>query len=102
MSKQSSAAFTGKFKITIHRNGKLINEQQGKNLVVDTGLEWLLTRLSDVVVTDIMTVMAIGSGLAAVLPTDTELEIETAATRNTASIVTPLLNQLTLTFDSWI
>jgi hypothetical protein len=99
MNNKTPVGFYGKFHIKIHRDGKLINEQKGKNLVVDSGLKWILERLSDVSVTDLMTNMAIGSSSTAVLPTDAALIAETAATRNVASVVLVLLNQLTLTFS---
>lgn len=98
MNNNSPVGFYGKFHVTVHRDGKLINEQKGKNLVVDTGLEYILNRLSDTGTVNIMTNMAIGSNAAGVLPTDTTLNTETASTRNVASVVTVLLNQLTLTF----
>ena len=96
--KQNSLSLQGKFHIKVVRDGKIINSQSGKNLVVDTGLEYALERLSQIS-SLVVNVMAIGSGSAGVLPTDITLETETASTRTIASSSQVLLNQLTLVFN---
>lgn len=72
--------------LKIYKNGHL--ERDVKNLVVDTGLEWIASRLIDTGTPDQMSHLAIGTGTTAPSASDTDLETVSSPRKAFESIST--------------
>lgn len=75
-------------------DGKVKTEQLLKNLVVDTGLNFIVSRMKDATA-DVMSHMTVGTGTTPAAAGDTTLEAEIAGARTALTSTTVAANQVT-------
>jgi hypothetical protein len=75
-------------------DGKVKTEQLLKNLVVDTGLNFIVSRMKDATA-DVMSHMTVGTGTTPAAAGDTTLETEIAGARTALTSTTVAANQVT-------
>ena len=75
-------------------DGKVKTEQLLKNLVVDTGLNFIVSRMKDATA-DVMSHMTVGTGTTPAAAGDTTLEAEIAGARTALTSTTVATNQVT-------
>ena len=75
-------------------DGKVKTEQLPKNLVVDTGLNFIVSRMKDATA-DVMSHMTVGTGTTPAAAGDTTLEAEIAGARTALTSTTVAANQVT-------
>jgi hypothetical protein len=92
MAIKETLKLTGELVITVTRNGALVETVRHKNLVVDSGLEFMASRMRDESITP-MSHMAVGSGTTPTTGADTQLGTELG--RVAFSFVTATANQIT-------
>lgn len=82
MFNRSNTKATGKVNITLYgSDGKIKEEREVKNLVVDTGLDWIADRFSDVAIPADMSHMEVGTDNTAPAAGDTALASAIAGSR---------------------
>ena len=88
MFKKDESRALGKLTIEVKdKDGNLKQKQEVKNLVVDTGLDYIASRMKDATATA-MSHMAIGTGSTAAAAGNTALETEAARVALTSTTVT--------------
>lgn len=75
-------------------DGQLKDQRDLKNLVVDTGLNFIVKRMKDAV-TDVMSHMSLGTGTTAAAAANTTLETEIAGSRVVLTSTTVTANAIT-------
>jgi len=75
-------------------DGRVKDQRDLKNLVVDTGLNFIVKRMKDAV-TDVMSHMSLGTGTTAAAAADTTLETEIAGSRVVLTSTTVVANAIT-------
>jgi len=75
-------------------DGQVKDQRDLKNLVVDTGLNFIVKRMKDAV-TDVMSHMSLGTGTTAAAAADTTLETEIAGSRVVLTSTTVVANAIT-------
>jgi hypothetical protein len=75
-------------------DGAVKDDRELKNLVVDTGLNFIVKRMKDAV-TDVMSHMSLGEGNTPAVAADTTLETEIAGSRVSLTSTSVTANQIT-------
>ena len=75
-------------------DGQVKDERDLKNLVVDTGLNFIVKRMKDATA-DVMSHMTLGTGTTAAAAADTTLQTEIAGSRVALTSTTVTANQIT-------
>jgi hypothetical protein len=89
---------SGKFHLQLRRDGELVEEQRGRNLVTDLGENLAANRFADVVVDDPATYLGTGSGTSSPVHSDEDLLIENGHARQLRTTLTAAGNETT---GSW-
>jgi hypothetical protein len=75
-------------------DGSIVEDKTVKNLVVDTGLNFIVKRMKDTTA-DVMSHMSLGTGTTAAAAADTTLQTELAGSRVSLTSTSVTANQIT-------